>query len=116
MKKSPWAKLRMPSTPNRSASPAATSASEAPTTRPLRAATTTCSTRSAPLLQVRLDEPLCRREVVELVLAGDPSLLHHVHAAAHRLQQLERRVHDQDAGALLHGPAQRRPDQVDVDR
>src|SRR5690348_16334809 len=41
MKKSPWAKLMMSSTPNSSASPAATSASDEPTTSPFSACSST---------------------------------------------------------------------------
>src|SRR6266550_4311258 len=95
MKKSPWAKFKTPSTPNSRASPAATRAREAPTTRPFSAATTTVSTGSVLSLQVGGDQLLRAGQVTQLVLARDHPPLHHVQATAHRLQQVEGGVVDQ---------------------
>src|SRR6266481_4847729 len=100
MKKSPWAKLRTPRTPKSSASPAATRASDAPTTRPFIAATRIVSTPSALLPQVGGDQLLRPPELGELVLARDEPPPHHVEPGAHRLQQVERGVYDQDAHAV----------------
>src|SRR2546426_7101495 len=115
MKKSPWAKFRTPSTPNSRASPAATSASDAPTTRPFSAATITVSTGSVLSLQVGGDQLLRAGQVAQLVLARDHSALHHVETAAHRLEQVEGGVDDQHPHPLRDRPLQRPGDEVDVD-
>src|SRR5579884_921747 len=116
MKKSPWAKLRIPSTPKSSARPAATRAIDAPTTRPLSAATSTASIASVLSLQVGRDQLVGGRELVQPVLARDHSALHHVQAGANRLQEMEGGVDHEHARALLDRTPQGPGDEVDVDR
>src|SRR5438270_1546133 len=114
MKKSPWAKFKMPSTPKSRARPAAMSAIEAPTTRPLSAATTTCSISVR--AQVGGDQVVRGLEFRHLMAFAEPALSHHIEAAADSLQEVEGGIDDEHANARRHRLAECLRHEVDVAR
>src|SRR3979409_2191994 len=105
----------MCSTPNSSARPAATNASDAPTKSPLsswmRIWSTTLSPRFAEHGRRQL---VWAREVAWLVGADKHAAIHGVQAAAQLPQQIERRIDYQDCHAGLSRGQERIGNQLDV--
>src|SRR5579884_3925577 len=116
MKKSPWAKLTMSSTPKISASPEATNARDSPTTRPFSSCSVTWSIGSGSHAEVRRGQLVRAPELVRPVGAHQRAAIHHIETCAGAPEQVEGGVYHQHAQAGAGRLHERVRDQLHVQR